>query len=170
MGFFPFTLEGDTHERRVNTGILFRVDINAVVPSVIVQSNIAPDSIFDNVDNVRVINSGLLIDAATNATYCRIRVDLNAVKRMNSKVTSRVPNTELASWITERFRNAITVEDIDSAIQGNVKGKNGVPIFTVSITADIKVNDPESFRAFLTSGVGRSKAYGCGLVTATQTG
>ena len=46
------------------------------------------------------------------------------------------------------------------------KGKRmRVPVVTATFDGRLTVTDPEALRQALTSGIGRAKAYGCGLMT-----
>ncbi|MFI1508147.1 type I-E CRISPR-associated protein Cas6/Cse3/CasE [Streptomyces sp. NPDC020597] len=46
-------------------------------------------------------------------------------------------------------------------------GRKGKPVTLVAVTFDgrLEVTDPEALRHTLTQGIGRAKAYGCGLIT-----
>ncbi|MBD1581975.1 type I-E CRISPR-associated protein Cas6/Cse3/CasE [Pseudoalteromonas sp. S16_S37] len=44
------------------------------------------------------------------------------------------------------------------------KGKNQIRFSTVDITGQLEVTDPEKFTEALFNGIGRSKAFGCGLL------
>lgn len=44
-------------------------------------------------------------------------------------------------------------------------GRNAVRIATVTYQGRLRVTDPEAFRLRLASGLGKAKAYGCGLMT-----
>ncbi len=47
---------------------------------------------------------------------------------------------------------------------------NKVPLVTVTFDGRLEVTDPVALRRTLTMGLGKAKAYGCGLMTLAQAG
>lgn len=57
--------------------------------------------------------------------------------------------------------------DLSFAKSATPEGKRGKPVTLVTVTFDgrLEVEDPEALRRTLTAGLGKAKAYGCGLMT-----
>lgn len=76
----------------------------------------------------------------------------------------------LRQWWSERLlslsaRAELADCDIFAYQQHQVaKGKNQIRFSTVDIVGQLEVTDPEKFTEALFNGIGRSKAFGCGLM------
>lgn len=68
-------------------------------------------------------------------------------------------NTQKAhAFKAERMQNASVYRD-------DAKHRKNIPIVRVSFRGVLLVTDPDLFRQALMGGIGRAKAYGCGLLT-----
>ncbi|MGP4004858.1 type I-E CRISPR-associated protein Cas6/Cse3/CasE [Streptomyces sp. 8N706] len=66
-------------------------------------------------------------------------------------------------------RHQLTVRDQRalsfSKSRDNASKRRGVSLVTVTFDGRLEITDPEALRRTLTQGLGRAKAYGCGLMT-----
>jgi CRISPR system Cascade subunit CasE len=94
----------------------------------------------------------------------------------DTKVTAHVTATQQGQWLLDRgtANGFAIVEGADGADQVLVRDRQterfrrGGQIVTLSsavFEGELVVQDAEAFRGVLTAGLGRAKAYGCGLMT-----
>ncbi|GAA4899008.1 type I-E CRISPR-associated protein Cas6/Cse3/CasE [Streptomonospora salina] len=67
--------------------------------------------------------------------------------------------------VHDRRSNAFDKPEHQPAATANGKRKNRVSLVTATFDGRLEVVDPEALRRTLTRGLGRAKAYGCGLMT-----
>jgi CRISPR system Cascade subunit CasE len=86
------------------------------------------------------------------------------------KERSRVPlidEDQVINWLKKKLENAAGLENAEIVEKRNLyfrkNGKAG-KIVTITYSGQISVDDPESMRAILEQGIGRAKAFGCGLM------
>jgi len=86
------------------------------------------------------------------------------------KERCRVPlidDEQLIVWLKNKLKDAAGLENAEIVDKRNLyfrkDGKAG-KIATVTYSGQLCVNDPESMRAILEQGIGRAKAFGCGLM------
>lgn len=86
------------------------------------------------------------------------------------KERCRVPlidDEQLIAWLKNKLKDAAGLENAEIVDKRNLyfrkDGKAG-KIATVTYSGQLCVNDPESMRAILEQGIGRAKAFGCGLM------
>lgn len=94
----------------------------------------------------------------------------------DTKVTAHVTATHQEQWLLDRgpSNGFAIVDDPDGTPQVLVRdrqlerfrrGDQNVTLSSAVFEGQLVVKDAEAFRAVLTSGLGRAKAYGCGLMT-----
>ncbi|MFV2199044.1 type I-E CRISPR-associated protein Cas6/Cse3/CasE [Nocardiopsis sp. LOL_012] len=72
-----------------------------------------------------------------------------------------VPRPEDAYELAVRDRQAYRFDKVERASGA----RNRVPLTRATFDGRLKVTDPDALRNALVSGIGRAKAYGCGLMT-----
>ena len=160
-------LAGPDGERRAANHVLFRLERQKDgTPSLLIQSSVAPASVTDGVDGVRVINATTILEGVAECEYARITVDVNTVTRnARNKSTHPVAEHDLGTWLAARFGDAITELVIRDSIPIR-RTANKARLNVNSVVADVKVGDHSAFLRVLIEGIGRGKSYGCGLVLA----
>jgi CRISPR system Cascade subunit CasE len=102
----------------------------------------------------------------------RYRITVNPV-RQNGKSGRRsvVPRSLLGDWWTERSRR-IGIQDLEPAVVTNEPTRHGttprgnrLTVAVARIDGIASTTDPDALRTALCTGVGRARAYGCGLLT-----
>lgn len=163
MTLFDPQLPGDTGFRRAASAILFRVEGDQRNPYLLIQSDVALASTSDSL--ARTDLSGL-IPRLTPGIVVMFRIDINAV-RCQSRSTRRlpIPEPEIPEWLTGttmgRGLSEITVDDL----RVSVLRAGRTPLRIARIDGTAVVRDQEALVALLGEGVGRARAYGCGLLS-----
>lgn len=88
--------------------------------------------------------------------------------RANAKSTARVvPAGEIEPWLISKVGQAITgIEIVNHFRDKTVSGHHRLVVDTIDAMATVA--DPLALSELRLRGVGRSKAYGCGLLTVTR--
>lgn len=171
MALFPPDLPGAPQERRAGAGILFRVDDTPTGRVLLIQSSIAP-SRRPALAVVKAVHVGT---ALPEGALVRFRVAVNAVvrsKRSDGRATD-VPLAEgqLDGWLTGKLAGAlrdVTVLQSFRQVYGTDRrgARPGMPALQVdTVDGTGVVRDPDVLLALVGAGIGRGKAYGCGLLT-----
>lgn len=170
MSLFPATLPGEFHERRAGGNVLWRLDVSpAGSPVVTVQSSATPKDIEDGVGGVRVIEISGLLNAVTASEFVRLKVDVNAVHRRDGRVVGTVNDNDFADWFSRRLGNAAADTFVQSLVWEQATAR-GAALAVAHVVADVRTGNKDALHALLKTGLGRAKAYGCGLVLATPLG
>lgn len=86
------------------------------------------------------------------------------------KERCRVPlidEEQLIEWLKKKLENAVSLENAEIVEKRNLyfqKGGKAGKIVTTSFSGQIRVNDPINMLTILEQGIGRAKAFGCGLM------
>lgn len=167
MKLFPQKLPGPPGRVRSEAGILFRNDAINGVPTILVQSDIPPELLpaqartMSVPDDVWRIEDGSLIE---------FRVAVNPVRRFRNH-TRPVHGDEFDAWIAERIEHAlgdVKIANIARRMTTASKGQRQLSLATVDGIAN--VIDGQALEKLRHDGVGRSKSYGAGLLTARRIG
>lgn len=160
MSLFPATLPGPAHTRRADSSILFRVEPHA--RRVLVQTATAP---IEKDTGIRSTSLEGLIAVLAPAMTVRFRVDVNAV-RCQARTGKRLPVTEeeIPRWLADRLHRAVSNPVVDD-LTVTVFRKGTTPLRVASVTGRAEVADPAHLHQLIRAGVGRARAYGCGLLS-----
>lgn len=122
-------------------------------------------------DNVATKQTDQLVDSVSPGDAVLIKTELNAVRKKShpgagQHVHVHVPDAEIPLWIGEVFSRRGIIVDVDrfTFTSNVVKSKNS-PLVVAQTEFFATVADCKLFAEAIYSGVGRSKAYGCGLVS-----
>lgn len=165
MSLFPTALPGAAKERRAESAILYRTE--PTFSRVLIQS-LMPMT--ETGDGIRTSTLAPLFAQLERIQRVRVRVDINAV-RVDSRTRRRVPvaDEHVEEWLRGRLAPAFTLgERIDHESQ--VRKCGNIPLHTVLVSAQATTADHISAVDMLTRGVGRARAYGCGLVSIAPIG
>lgn len=182
-----------TGERRRN---LWRIDYLANEPFLLVLSEEAPD--FERLarrygrENMspswEIKSYDTLLSRVQEGQVWRFRLRANPVRssarerdqnKNRGKVFSHVTQDQQKTWLAMRGEaNGFRVENesfdvVHAQWQKFRKGADRqaeVSILAVTFEGMLTVSDPNQFCATLTGGIGREKAYGCGLLTIARLG
>lgn len=168
MRLFPADLPGEPDERRAAAGVLHRLDAPVRGPArLLVQRSSALRS--DHADDPLLRHAELqpLIDRLANGAAVRFRVVLNAVRvqtRTGRRLAVTDPN-DLLTWGKQRLGAAGLgqVEFGDRPATTLTRGKSA--LWTVRYDGRARIDDADATVQALVQGIGRAKAYGCGLLS-----
>lgn len=169
MGLFQSVeLPGEPTQKRLASSILFRVD---EVPSgkiLLVRSDVAPTNLPRGARTKSVPHQ-----MPSAGTPVRFRITVNAIHRSRpsdpsikrGKGTS--PIDEMAEWLTAKLADAVeevTIFQHDRSVVTSGRA----PLQLDAIDGYALVKDGAALAALMRTGVGRSKAFGCGLLTVAR--
>lgn len=168
MSLFPDGLPGRTDGPRAAGGILHRLDIAPAGPArLLVQHACALRGGLDTDPTLQHVALGGLLNRLRPGTGCRFRVVLNAV-RCQTGTGKRVAVTdpdELVGWGLQRLAGCglTHVELADAPATALTRGRS--PLWTARFDGHAQVADPDAAAQAVRDGIGRAKAYGCGLLS-----
>ena len=172
MRLFRPRLDGDPNRRRETAGILFRLEPGPDGDIVLVQSAVLFDLLPSAAQAKSVPPAAWEIQTGS---LVRLRAAVNPIRRHRDKVTV-VPETETSVWLDARLAHCLAHLEIitqwrRTCVTRN-KRKAAVPARLVVETLDCvaTVTDGDAFEMVRREGLGRGRAYGCGLVTAQRIG
>jgi|tagenome__1003787_1003787.scaffolds.fasta_scaffold20969927_3 CRISPR system Cascade subunit CasE len=160
MSLFRPDLPGDQRARRAGSDILYRLDDER--QRLLVQATTTPQR---TDHGIRLTTLDGLLDRLAKGQRVRFTADLNAV-RCQARTGRRlpVPAHELAEWVLERLTPALDkAELLDAPVQTRYRGR--VPLVVARVTGTATITDRDALAQKLRVGVGRGRAYGCGLLT-----
>jgi CRISPR system Cascade subunit CasE len=172
MAMFPADLPGQVHERRATSKVLFRVDETTTGRVLLVQSLVAPTHT-PPATKTKAVHRGT---AMTAGTAVRFRVAVNAVMRCRrpdgKHRDAPVAPDQVDQWLVGKLTGAlseVTILACTRSVYGTdrkgLKKGNLSALQVDTIDGVATVDDPEQLMGLVVDGVGRAKAYGCGLLT-----
>ena len=171
MSIFARELTGERDERRSASAILFRVDAVENMPVITVQSEVAPVFLPQDAKTMIVPEHAWHLQ---DNDQVRFRLAINPIRRnRRAKSTIVVPTEEVPEWLTPRFAGCLTNIEIFNHARDTFSSKatkTGARRLLVIDTIDgtATVSDSSTFDEIRRNGVGRSKSFGCGLITAQK--
>ncbi len=166
MGLFASAdLPGEATEKRLSRNILFRVDETTSGKIILVRSDVQPTNL------PREAKTKLVsVEAPSAGTPVRFRMTVNAIRRSRPADPSIkrgkgvTPVDDISVWIESHLSVAfadITVFTHDRTVVTSGKA----PLQLDVVDGYATVSDKTVLEALIRNGVGRAKAYGCGLLT-----
>lgn len=186
MRLFPRLLEGPAGQRRAAAGILYRLDMLEGTPTVLVQSAVRPELTPGCSRTTEVSVAAWHLQERTPIV---LRLAVNPVRRTTiplggtsavtdgdrrdrgrqRQVAIAVPVAEVLDWLATRTKGAFDELTIVNHFRDNTgTGKHKVIVDTIDAVAT--VGDPTALDELRRNGIGRAKAYGCGLLTVHRAG
>ena len=139
--------------------ILFRSEHVSGQRRLLIQSTVQPQG------DTRTIDIKSTLNDLHAGTPCRLRVDINPVRRVARSGADRpLTDEEIPGWVRAKLRPGFEVTEIvDLTI--DLRRAAHKRIVVAQIDAVANVADPTEARALVAGGVGRRKAHGCGLIS-----
>lgn len=176
MSMFSVNLPGDAEQKRAGSGILYRLDAVDGELVVTVQSLIEPVMLPVGARTMVLPES---VWSAEKGQTVLFRLAVNPVRRVRGERSDpavrpvskeqAVPAEESPEWVTGRLGDALAVDEILNHTRDVYtvrRGKGSHKLVVDSFDGVATVTDPEAFDVLRLAGVGRAKAFGCGLLTA----
>lgn len=175
MRLFARDLPGTGSDARSKASILYRLDPQPDgTTRVLVQSGAAPELLPPRAQSRRVPEPAWAVPSGTRVQF---RLAVNAISRRTDKsgprrreVTNVIPFNDVDEWISARLMAVL--RDIDLVNHTRMVSRarrgsaTGPPILHVdSVDGLAVVSDAQGLQELRVGGVGREKAYGCGLLT-----
>jgi CRISPR system Cascade subunit CasE len=118
---------------------------------------------------------GPLLDRITEGSRWRFRLTANPVHTSNDKIHAYIVVAEQRKWLLARAEHkgfTLREDAFDVVYRDTIRfpkiieqKTKEVTLVRASFEGDLTVTDVSLFRNTLASGIGRAKAYGCGLLT-----
>ena len=178
MGLFPQTL---STQARQELGVLWRAEPTKS-PTLLLQSSVKPDFTLlpDGYASFEHKNIDGYLSSLQSGQIVRYRVMVNPVRSSRAGGRNKqtpIPFAEHAEWWESRSKK-IGLSPLDTPVLIGQPAKhlrlNGVdpsvPIYSTRVDGIAEVADVGNLRRAIESGVGRAKAWGCGLLTVAKVG
>lgn len=176
MNMFPSAPEGSDSPRR-HFGVLWRIE-PAESPTLLMQSSLAPD--FQRLPSGYASCQTKPIDdhlaSLTHGQAVAYRVVLNPIKvsrRSDTDSRKVIPSRERAAWwsgLAPKAGLRLLGTPTLTGLHDRHLRRSGTrfPLYSVRVDGMAEVADPDLLRAALSDGIGRAKAWGCGLLTVAR--
>ncbi|MEX0666846.1 MAG: type I-E CRISPR-associated protein Cas6/Cse3/CasE [Acidimicrobiia bacterium] len=159
---------GDNSQARSRGAVLFRVEPDVAGGRVLIQSSVPPIQ-----SGLRTTGLGAVLERYAAGQRAQLLLTANTVRTINRTGLdgttrthrARVPESQLGSWLKDRLHSAIELHDTISITPG-VRRQGKAQLICTTFRATGTVTDPDRLRSLCIEGIGRAKAYGCGLLTA----
>jgi CRISPR system Cascade subunit CasE len=162
----PATLPGDDGQRRATGTILHSHDIPDHRPARLLVQHATPMRP-EHSDNFQHADLAPLLANLRPGQPVRFRIILNAV-RSKARSNTRMPITDpddLVDWGLERLRgNGLEQIELSDQPRTLLMSATNV-LWTAQYDGNALISDPGLTRHALLHGIGRSRAYGCGLLS-----
>ncbi|MFL1427490.1 MULTISPECIES: type I-E CRISPR-associated protein Cas6/Cse3/CasE [unclassified Nocardiopsis] len=178
MSLFP---DGAGQEARRTFGVLFRVEDTPRGPQILLQSNIEPElsRLPEHYGSGQTKDLSVFLDALKTGRYVRYRIAANAVRRpghttkAKSDVNSVVPlvGADAEEWWTRQAEASglklhhIASHALDAARGERKEGRHKIRHARTLFEGTAQITNALLLRERTITGVGRGKAYGCGLLS-----
>ena len=174
MSMFSFS---PGHSARRDLGVLWRIEPGPA-PTVLLQSAVCPD--FDalparyatfSTKSLDVHLAALSVDDAVR--YRTVLNPLRTNRRSHKERRVVIPSRDRPQWWSELASKAgirlvdhatMTGQPDRSITRGGVR----FPIYTVRVDGTATIDDPALLTNAIAAGIGRAKAWGCGLLTVAR--
>lgn len=168
MALFKRNLPGEEKERRATSNILYRIEYN---PHHCEKSHILLQSDVPTIEpDLTTMSLSPLLEALDEGTRVAFRIDINPVVAViHSNVRKAVPDDLIAPWFIEQKMEAAfasaEVRDVQCRQLRLSNRDDGAYVRIARIDGVATVGDADVLREHIRHGVGRAKAYGCGLLS-----
>jgi CRISPR system Cascade subunit CasE len=170
MKLFP---DGLGEKARQQTGVLFRLDHTREGPVMLVQSTIKPDpaSLPDGYGQVDTREIGALLAALHVGVPVHYRIAGNTSKRVLNgeragKVVALSGEAVDQWWQRKADAHGLRLVTAYTTAQPTAQGNRGAIQHAITrFDGRAMIIDPDRVRAAVCGGIGRGKAFGCGLLS-----
>ena len=174
MALYPHTPEAAA---RHHLGVLWRAEPGDP-PTLLLQSHTAPDvgALPDGYATAQIRDLSAHLRALAAGQIVRYRLTANPARTLRAGGTNHqktVPAAEIGDWWQRRAQSiGLNPVDTPTAIAQPTRpinrGGHLIPIRATRIDGAAEIGDADALRAAIRGGVGRAKAWGCGLLTVVR--
>lgn len=163
---------GGSPQARANGNVLFRVEPDTAAHDttpgrILIQSTAPPEA-----DGLAVRDLTPLFATYQPGAPVRLTLRANTVRTINRTTggvtrthRARIPDADLDGWFKDRIGHAVDLAYPPAVIDGTLR-RGKAQLITTTFLAEATVTDPDALIALVREGIGRAKAYGCGMLTA----
>ncbi|MFF1716914.1 type I-E CRISPR-associated protein Cas6/Cse3/CasE [Streptomyces sp. NPDC058268] len=182
LQMFPDGVEGPA---RAAFGVLFRAEETTAGPQILLQSQVAPDPsrLPDTYGNVETCSLESLLSNLHKGTIVNYRCVANPVRkpRAATRQAYKLPpvvalsgNAAIEWWERQSTAAGLEPLHINARPLATVRGHRGpkdpaakqrIQLARTQFDGTARVLDTDLLREKIAAGIGRGKAYGCGLLT-----
>ncbi|MEU8380640.1 type I-E CRISPR-associated protein Cas6/Cse3/CasE [Streptosporangium sp. NPDC048865] len=161
-------------QARAQTGVLFRVEDTRNGLQLLVQSTTKPDlsRLPDGYGEIAMRELDGLLTRLKPGALVHYRIAANPSKRLGRNAGPKAGKIEALRgaaaeewWVARAAANGLAVSTVSSQSQQDIRAKGTIRHAVVRFDGSAVVTDPEALRAAVVQGIGRGKAYGCGLLS-----
>lgn len=173
MSLFP---DHTGEEPRDFYRILHRLDIDTSGPRLLVQAGTEPqlDRLPDGYGTTAITDLDRLFERLALGQTVRYRILLNATKKVakgeqaGKRIALGAPDT-ITWWDTRATANGLQLSGdptlTASSLTGREPGGNKVTFKPWRLDGVANITNPDSVREFIVNGIGKGRAFGCGLLS-----
>jgi CRISPR system Cascade subunit CasE len=164
MSLFDRDLPGEQNERRATSNILFRLESGSNGEGHVLLQSSTPALSGD----LTSTSLDPLLEALETGVRVVFRIDINPVTvKSHSNVRKAVPDDLIANWFVEqKMQAAFTSAEVRDIQCDQLRLKNNNSYLRIArIDGTAEVGDADALREQIRHGVGRAKAYGCGMLS-----
>ena len=170
MALFP---DVEPTTAREEMGVLYRSEPTAIESRIIVQSSAKPEASSQGYRVVGTRQLDDLIDALQAGSVVRYRLLANATQSTavlgrRGKVRALTGDAALQWWEQRSAQVGLVLPSEPTWSSQKLSGKRGGGVIQIGATrfdGFAEVEDADLLRAAVRKGIGRGKAYGCGLLS-----
>lgn len=172
QSFAPGQLDG------IDTRVLWRIDkldkshyLNIISP--------VPASLEHIVENCgweeggsngsQQINYTPLLDSVQRDDSYRFSITLNpSITKTGTTKRLAIPISDVEQWAESKLNDFAKIQNIElesHTIESFKRGTGKVTLAIAKLTGILVVENPESLTGLMVNGLGKAKAYGCGMIT-----
>lgn len=152
MGLYASTnLPGDAGARRSGANILWRRERSGIIVAAVLPASDVPVTARTFIEVTRFSSGDELVFSVTFDAIVRVR-------------GRDIPTPDAAAWFTRKAGHALADIRIEQ-MHGRRALRRGHPLEQISVAGTATVQDEAALDKLLRVGVGRSKTFGCGLLT-----
>ena len=155
---------------RRNGDILYRVEPGIGLGRVLVQSSVRPLA-----PEISTVDTSGILNALDDGASLQFHIKLNSTKtanRTSEGITTRtrvvIPEDELAEWVISKLSPGLSSLDIET-LDPSVERQRKTPIAVVVVSGKAVVVDSAALTDMIKHGVGKARAFGCGLLSVIPT-
>lgn len=168
MAFFPDLGPDHTSNPRAAGSILYRIEHSTQNATRLLLQHTIPINDSHRIDGVQQRDLTAALSTLHPGQPLRFRTVLNAVTQAGRHHSKRTPITDLDQlrhWAQRKLTEAGLIDIHLTTPPTPRKVTAKAPLWTVQFDGYATIANPDTTRTAITTGIGRAKPYGCGLLT-----
>jgi CRISPR system Cascade subunit CasE len=159
---------------RSQGGVLFRVEDTRNGLQLLIQTTMKPDlsRLPDGYGEIALRELDGLLTRLTSGALVHYRIAANPSKRLGKNAGPKAGKIEALRgaaaeewWALRAAANGLAISTVVSQSQQDIRAKGSVRHAVVRFDGSAVVTNPDAVQTAVLQGIGRGKAYGCGLLS-----